>query len=186
MPLADQATSYVRVTFETERMPHSTELKRLLRAVDSLYYALLFAGEERYAGQAEVWHSWVKLGFATGLQEGPPGASEADRIRINTFSNSKELTFTVFAGSPSTVKRWIGLLNEIDEVRPELGGLEREKRVELLLADDVVRSQLADPVSAATASGPAEDAEHIDRAIRTALGALSYPIVKACRVSESA
>jgi hypothetical protein len=175
------ATTFV-VSFETQRMPHSTELKRLLRAVDCLYYALLFSGSEEYAGQDEVWRSWVKLGFGTGLQEGPPGAREDDRIRINTFSEGKQLTFTVSAGDPSTLHRWSELLREIDRIRPELAGLETDERVEKLLTQSTIDSELTGPVSGAIKSCSAEEVERIELATRTAMRALSYPIVTACTV----
>jgi hypothetical protein len=186
VPATNVATtsSKIAVTFESERMTNSTELKRLLRALDTLYYAMLFSGEPEYEQRPEVWHGWVRLGFATGLQEGPSGAEPADRIRVHTFSNSKELTFTVHDGRVATLERWVRVLKEIDRVRLATAEPDGGQRARQLRLNDLVRREVVEPVAAATKACATEDAERIERAVDTALATLTYPIVRACRVVQ--
>jgi hypothetical protein len=165
-------------------MAHSTELKRLLRALDCLYYALLFSGQEPYEGHPEVWRGWVEFGFGTGLQQGPPVAEDPDRIRISTFSDGKQLTFTVSEGNPRTLQRWTELLHEVERIRPGVAGMPSERRVDALLERGQATSALNDAVTAALAGSDAEDRARVESAIRTALGALTFPIVTACRITS--
>jgi hypothetical protein len=175
----------VKITFTTQRMTNSTELKRLLRAVESTYYFCLFTQEE-YAGRPEVWRTWAKLGFATGLQEAPPGAAEADRVRISTFSNQKELTFTAAAGSQRAAEHWLEVLREITARRAEVSSLAAADRAASLAGAAVIKERLIDPVDAAVAAIPPDERAVVLGARGQALASLSYPIISSCLVTEHA
>ena len=162
-------------------MPNSTELKRLLRALDCLYYANLFAGQKPYSEDPGVWRAWVEFGFGTGLQQGPPLAAGPDRIRISTFSDGKELTFTVAEGSPAALEGVLKVLRDVERIRPELAGPATD-RVQRLLERSQATIALTEAVSAAHADVDPVDRARIEEAIRTALIALTFPIVTACRV----
>ena len=94
--------------------------------------------------------------------------------------------FTVFAGRATTIERWVRVLEEVDRVRAETGDTDGGQRARQLRSNDVVRVEVAEPVAKATKACAAEDAERIERAVDTALAALTYPIVRACRVVEGA
>src|SRR5581483_11985870 len=108
------------VAFRTERMTNSTELKRLRRSLDTLYYALLFTESDTYARQSDVWRSWARMGFATGVQEAPPRAELTDRLRLDTFSDGKTLTFTVHPGNEVVVDGMVEVLREVELLRSEV------------------------------------------------------------------
>jgi hypothetical protein len=184
--MAEVSTRKAVVTFVTDRMPNSTELKRLLRALDCLYYASLFSGEEPYQRRPGVWRAWVDFGFGTGLQQGPPFADDPDRIKLSTFSNGKELTFTVSGGHPNAFNHWMEILQEVEQIRPELADVPGGDRVAALLARGEAVSHLSVAIAAALANTDPEDRSRVERAIRTALGALTFPIVKASRITAGA
>ena len=73
------------VVFDTVRMPHTTQFRRLERGTEELYYALVFT-TDAYQGRPEVWVSWVEMGFGVGLQEGPPDADLVADDRIERQS----------------------------------------------------------------------------------------------------
>lgn len=180
MATASRAVAGVR--FETARMPNSTELKRLLRALDCLYYAHLFTGQKPYNEDPDVWRAWVGFGFGTGLQQGPPVAAGPDRIRISTFSDGKELTFTVAGGDRQSLEGLLDVLREVEQVRPDLAGPGTD-RVQQLLERSPTTCALTEALTAALVEADPADRARIEEAVRTALVALTFPIVTACCVN---
>jgi hypothetical protein len=183
--MANPETTTARISFETERMPHSTELRRLLRSLETTYYLLLFANTDTYQGRTDVWQSWVQMGFRTGLQDGPPGAEVPDRIRFDTFSDRKTLTFTARGGREDNVDLWLTVLQDVDEARSTVAGLEAEDRAEKLVASDVVDHKLVEPLRKALVGLDADDAASLEGALRTALSSLTYPTVQRCVAAKS-
>jgi hypothetical protein len=180
------ANTIVRVSFRTDRMTNSTELKRLRRSLDTLYYALLFTESDTYQGRNDVWQTWARMGFATGVQEAPPGAERTDRLRLETFSDGKTLTFTVHPGNEVVVNGLVEVLREVELVRSDLASMSSDERAATLVANDVVNKRLVTPVLEATAELAQDDVAALQGALRTAMAALTYPVVLECTVAEEA
>jgi hypothetical protein len=173
----------IQVVFRTERMTNSTELKRLLRAVETTYYLSLFVQEE-YAQRPDVWRKWAHIGFATGLQEGPLEAYAADGLNLTTFTDGKTLTFTAKPGNLAAASEWVEVLEEVESLRQEVSNLSAAERSAVLSRVGRIKDRMIDAVGAAIAGIPADERDTINRGRDQALESLTFPIINVCAVSE--
>ena len=180
--MATDSAPVAVVRFQTERMPNSTELKRLLRALDCLYYAHLFTKQKPYNEDPHVWRAWVEFGFGTGLQQGPPVANGQDRISIRTYSDGKELSFTLAEGDRQSLEGLLDVLRDVEQLRHDLAGPNADRAQQLLERSAAV-SALNEALTAALVEADPADRARIEEAVRTALAALTFPIVTACDVN---
>jgi hypothetical protein len=170
-----------QVVFATERMTNSTELKRLLRAVESTYYLCLFSGDG-YDHQPDVWKRWARIGYATGLQESPLSCESNDWLKLSTFSDGKTLTFTATLGNAEAVLTCLDVLRQIDALRPDVQSLSGTARVEALLSSGRI-----DRIIGCVDSRIADLADHqrqtIQGARSHALQSLTFPIITRCLIT---
>jgi hypothetical protein len=170
-------TRTVQLVFDTVRMPHTTQFRRIERGVEELYYDLLFTSKTAYQDRPDVWASWVEMGFGVGLQEGPPGADRDDRIQISMRTQGKRMTLTASGGDDETRSQLSALLAHIETLRGALRGRDDSQRADHVVADERVAAQLVTPVT--TAIGQAglspADQQLLITALRRNLAALTHP-----------
>ena len=159
----------------------STQLLRFRKAVENLYYALLFSSEA-YTG-ANPWDSWAEMGFNIAIRSAPPAAKESDRLTVDTAPGR---TFEITASNSNRVAltRLSDLLQEIERARTKPGSAGGEARVEALLDNSGIQSRLVRPVRESlehqAASSQAADA--IWSTLRRGLSALTNSQIKSIRV----
>jgi hypothetical protein len=176
----------VRITFNTERMTNSTELRRLRRSLEWVYYATLFTTHDQYRSRTDVWLNWAQMGFGTGVQVGPPDAEREHRVHVVTDSRGKQLSFLATLEANDAADTWLSVLRQIEDIRPSVAERGDDERATALHDDDIIAKLLARPVASATAGLPEFERHRIGDGLRTALAALSYPIVVRSTIDEIA
>ena len=160
--------------FDTKRCLHTTQVFKLKKAVEHLYYFSLLTGSPKYAiniaggewgvdrftsspsssqrvGRTissieRLWASWVKMGFSTSLVEGPPEVARTDRVRTET---QPEARYTIIRAESSTVgaiKTIEQVLVGIDTLRSHFQNQDDSSRLQVLVGDSKVVQTLVDPV----------------------------------------
>jgi hypothetical protein len=175
----------LRIVVRSSRMPHTSQLWRVHRGIEELYYALLFARSGRYPDAHGAWRTWSEMGSSVGLREAPPAARREDRPVMSLRSDGKTVTVTASGGDPATVEQLARVVRRIAELRPGISGATEVERAEQLLADDELAADFRTPVaeSMRAAALPAEDAERLGAMIRRDLAALVYPDITAVDVT---
>jgi hypothetical protein len=135
-------TLAVELTFPSA--PISSLLKRINKGIEEFYYAKLFLTNDAYGG-AKIWRGWLDLGFHVAIFSPPPGVSAADRVRIRTKAPSRTPVLSAEASNADALKDLQSLLQQVDEIRPSLGGKSPDARVSALEDSDIGR-QLVGPV----------------------------------------
>ena len=172
----------VQLAFVTQRMTISSELKRLLRAVETTYYLCLFSSGS-YEGQHDGWGRWARIGFATGLQESPLPGESVDRLKVSTFSDGKSLTFTASGGNPDVWPDWLEVLRQVDNLRPEVQPLPGPERVQALIGSGRI-DRIIQPVDSQIAQRRDHERTTIEGARYHALESLTFPIITRSLITE--
>ena len=172
----------VQVAFVTERMTISSELKRLLRAVEATYYLCLFSGGS-YDGRDDGWGRWARIGFATGLQESPLPGESADRLKLSTFSDGKSLTFTARGGNADVWPDWLDVLRQVESLRPGVQSLPGPERVQALIGSGRI-DRIVQPVDSRISQRRDHERRTIEGARYHALESLTFPIIAQSLITE--
>lgn len=135
--MVSERTRTLRASFETSRMPHTTQFRRLQRGAEELYYFLLFTGD-RYQDRDDPWRLWSNAGFTTGLQASPPGADPGDEIVVSMQTDGKHITLSIFSGVEATITALAELLQRVEFLR--------KRPVDSAAVGDLAQTLLSDPV----------------------------------------
>jgi hypothetical protein len=166
----------MEVVFTTRRMPHTTQLWRMHRAIEDVYYLTLFSNASAYVDEPAVWQSWLGMGFSVGLREPPPGARSGDRVRTSVRSDGKTLTVTAAGGDAAALDRSASILRRVEELRSSANGHD-DARVDAVLRDEFLAAELLTPLREAMgrAALAPERADPFVDLVRRDLESLLYP-----------
>jgi len=134
----------LNITVHTSRMPHGSEFKRIQKAVEHLYYLVLFTEVPDYEDRDDTWESWHYVGTDLGVREAPTAAAVADRYVDSVHSGAREITIKA-TGNGKALERVAALLGNLKgagaELAPGLTG-----RFAELLAQSVTSLSVGDVV----------------------------------------
>ena len=145
--------STVNLTYDTKRMLYGTQLQRLYRGIEHLYYMLLFSKGPGYAGKVEPWISWAEIGLGYTIRSAPPGARESDRMLVTVWNptHSRQVNITASSSNEETTKELVELLNNVEKIRKSQSATTEDGRLEAVLKDPAISNMLVAPVERALA-----------------------------------
>ena len=126
--------------------PITTQMRRFDKGVEQFYYASLFSTSPAYANKADPWRSWLKMGFHLGLKDGPPDASQADRLEVTVRPDGKYFELQASSSNNAELQKLHTLLQSIEALRGSLAGKDGAARAKELVANDKIAQQLVKPV----------------------------------------
>jgi hypothetical protein len=124
-------TATLTVSIATTRMPHGSEFKRLHKAVEHLYYLVLFTSVPEYAGREDTWRSWLDVGTDAGVREAPKAVAAADRYVADVYSGARETRVTA-RGNAQALEQVAELVQSVSGAAAQLGGAVSGRFAELL------------------------------------------------------
>ena len=141
----------LEVAINSRRMPYSTLFSRWMKAPEHLYYFFLLSIHPSYAGDAEAWRSWIRMGFSLALRDGPPSA-KAHRLVMNAHHTPRRIVMSIEGGDADTMAELEKLIRTIDTLRPSLAGKEDQACGEALFSNALIDNQLVRPAKHAWAT----------------------------------
>jgi len=168
------ATDRLAVTVQTRRMPHGSEFKRIHKAVEHLYYLVLFSTAPDYRGRSETWESWLRIGTDLGVREAPHAVQPADRYVDSLYSGARETRITA-AGNGKVLEQVARLLKAVDALLPALAEQSAGERGSAALADATVQAEIAVPLASALRAAHlrGEDSDRLSDLLRQSLVSLT-------------
>jgi hypothetical protein len=139
-------TATLSVSVHTSRMPHGSEFKRIHKAVEHLYYLVLFTEAPEYAGRSDAWQSWLDVGTDLGVREAPKVVAPADRYVDSIYSGAREVRITV-RGNSQALDRVAQLLQSVRGAESQLAAAALPPRFQDLLRQSVASLSVGDIVS---------------------------------------
>jgi len=124
-------TATLTVSIRTTRMPHGSEFKRLHKAVEHLYYLVLFSEVPEYRGREDTWASWQEVGTDLGVREAPKVVARADRYVDSIYSGARETRITA-RGNAQALERVAELVQSVQGIPSQIGGSLSGRFAELL------------------------------------------------------
>jgi hypothetical protein len=172
------------VEIKTTTMATSTRMFRLLAGIEHLYYALLLAGDQARAENADTWRSWHEVGFHMDVKNPPAAVRDNEKVMVTLdLSGEPDLVINVEGGQPGAIAKLQALLREIDRARAQRGQESDAARLAAVKADPAVAGALLTPLhNALNNSGCALAVPDFDFAINRALTVLAHPEVTSLRV----
>jgi hypothetical protein len=132
----------LRIKVTTTKMPHTSELFGVVKAVEHFYYALLFSIGISYSGRPEPWRSWVEQGFSAAIRHPPPETADGDELMTSVRSDGKIVEITASTLNDEVLDKVAHLLAAVDAHRLATTG-ERQGRS----PSNDIQDQLLEPVS---------------------------------------
>jgi hypothetical protein len=108
-------TSTLTVSVRTSRMPHGSDFKRIHKAVEHLYYLVLFTTVEEYRGREDTWASWLEVGTDLGVREAPKVVQPADRYVASVYSGARETRISA-RGNTRALEHVARLLQDVSGI----------------------------------------------------------------------
>jgi hypothetical protein len=125
-----------------------TQQLRFNKGVEHLYYALLYSTDPAYQDNAEVWRSWLDIGFHLAVKVTPRGTRPQDALHVRYVSNGKAPEFHGAGGNPEVLKRLQQLIQDVDSLRATLAGMDADRKAQALVENPQVNTQLIAPLTA--------------------------------------
>jgi len=146
--------------FDTKRCLHTTQVFKLKKGVEHLYYFSLLTGTEQYRTQIaggirvgrtvasveRLWLSWVKMGFDTSLVEGPPEVARADWVRTETSPQARHTEIRAEAFNDDALRNVEKILKRAEAVRSQVEGKTPGERKTALAGDPEFQALLLNPL----------------------------------------
>lgn len=143
---SDQARS-LPVTVTTKRMVHGTQFKRICKALEHLYYLLLFSSVPTYQGRSDTWESWLAVGTDLAVRTPPSAVDSQDRYVDSVHSQPRDISIAV-KGNPEGLERLGLALRAIESVRATIADPGGDP-ANAALADPAVRESMVIPLESA-------------------------------------
>jgi hypothetical protein len=137
--------SELRIVVNCKSMLISTPFFRFCKGIEQFYYAMLFAAQPYAAQGASPWLSWMTIGFHVATREAPPGAAEADRIRVDTLAG-RTFEVRVNGSNRGALEKLRDLIAELDRVRKSLTADDEPGRLAEIHADRKIDALLMTPL----------------------------------------
>jgi hypothetical protein len=134
------------ITVRTSRMPHGSEFKRIHKAVEHLYYLVLFTAVPEYSGRADTWDSWLQVGTDLGVREAPKVVAPADRYVESVYSGAREVRISP-RGNAQALDRLVQLLRSVPGIEAQFAAAALPPRFHDLLRQSVASLSVGDVVS---------------------------------------
>ncbi len=177
----------IQVVIQNVEAPHSQRYFWQVKAIEHLYYALLFSSSGTYSKRAEPWRSWLQMGFGSWVRDPPPDVGDADRLHLTTRSEGKKVTVKGSSPRADVLETLRRILIQLAAAPvPSVDG-DAEARLEGALASKEVKSSLLQPVTACLRQNKlsAEETEAFDGMLRRSLRALTDPQVASMEITVS-
>ncbi len=133
----------------TRRMLRSTPFHRMTKAPERLYYIVLFSTSPAYASRAEVWRSWLQMGFILSMKDPPSEAAEADRLAWTVTSEGTRTAVHLSSPRGEVLETVRTVLQAVEAARPTLAGKDGAAKARALLASKPVSERVLGPASRA-------------------------------------
>ena len=143
----DQTTS-LSVSVATRRMLHGTQFKRICKAVEHLYYVILFSSVPTYRGRPGVWESWLSVGTDLAVRIPPSGVAREDQYLDSVHSQPREVSIVVH-GNRDAIGELCRALQAIDSARASIAASGEELLAATALGDTAVHDSLVGPLESA-------------------------------------
>jgi hypothetical protein len=127
-------------------MPHGSQFKRIHKAVEHLYYLVLFTSVPEYAGRSDTWESWLQVGTDLGVREAPKVVAPADRYVDSIYSGAREVRITP-RGNAQALDRLAQLLRSVPGIEAQFAAAGLPPRFHDLLRQSVASLSVGDVVS---------------------------------------
>lgn len=124
-------TATLDVTVRTSRMPHGSEFKRIHKAVEHLYYLVLFSQVPEYKDRKDTWQSWLETGTDLGVREAPRGVARQDRYVESIYSGPREIRIKA-RGNAQALEQLSELVQNVRAAEQQLQGSVSGRFAELL------------------------------------------------------
>jgi len=167
----------IRLTVIMSRMPHTTEFFRVVKSLEHMYYALLFATETPYAERPRRWRHWIDQGFSAAIRSAPPDVEEQDRIRTTVHSDKRLVEVVGFSENGTVLAKVAHVLSLIDAQRRSSSATQVEPSDEIVAA-------LFHPVQESLAASALEstDAAAVLNVLNRGVKSLLYPDITSINV----
>jgi hypothetical protein len=162
----------ILVVIENSETPHSQKFAWQVKAVENVYYALLFSSQIEYTDRPSVWQSWISMGFEPYVKEPPTESAAKDRLELSARCKGRRVE--IRASGPGEILAKLGaLLRAVAPMAPDGSTDPRRSSPVMDLAE--IDEGLLGPVRAAmaqSASTPRDvaEVEHMMRRCLRALG----------------
>ena len=177
----------LRVTVNHELAPISSQLLRLSKATEQLYYTLLYTGKPAYKNKGEAWRKWHAIGFHMAVKSPPPATADSDKIKVSLRSDGKAQEITVENGDRAVVAKLETLIRDLDTARKGLAGKDDASKAETMLANQAIAEQVVKPLMDALKSNALRDdeIEAYMNMLRRGLLAFSHDLVTTIQISSN-
>jgi hypothetical protein len=142
------------ITVRTSRMPHGSEFKRIHKAVEHLYYLVLFTSVPEYTGRTDTWDAWLQVGTDLGVREAPKVVAPADRYVDSIYSGTREIRITA-QGNAQALARLEDLVQSPATIEAQFEAASLPPRFRELLRQSVASLSVGDVVSISVAAAVA-------------------------------
>ncbi|HEV7679162.1 MAG TPA: hypothetical protein VGQ42_11390 [Candidatus Dormibacteraeota bacterium] len=139
------------ITVRTSRMPHGSEFKRIHKAVEHLYYLVLFTAVPEYSGRSDTWESWLQVGTDLGVREAPKVVAPADRYVESIYSGAREVRITP-RGNAQALERLDALVESPATIEARFQTASLPPRFQALLRQSVASLTVSDVVGISVAA----------------------------------
>jgi hypothetical protein len=171
----------LRIKVTTTKMPHTSELFGVVKAVEHFYYALLFSNGISYSGRPEPWRSWVEQGFSAAIRHPPPETGDGDELVTSVRSDGKIIEITASSPNDGVLDKLAHLLAAVDAHRLAITGQRQGTS-----PSNEIREQLLEPVSERLGSSGVDSrvSHAVTEMLSVGLRSLTYRDVKSIEVSS--
>ena len=160
------------IEITTTRMVDGTTFKRLVKAIERLYYLTLFSASDR-PSPADDWQSWLDVGTHLTVRSAPLTADN-DRYVGSVHISSRSVTIKA-TGDSATLETLAGVIAGIGDARATEALPER--------VDDLVRVRVEKSLGRGASATVARE---IRRLIDDSVAVLTLPVVEKIHVELSA
>ena len=135
------------VSMDTKKVLFGTQMKRIQKGIEHLYYLLLFSTAPAYSKSADPWHLWYHQGTEQVVRVPPPGARQPDRYLDSLRYEARALHITALSSNKDTFAKLDTVLAEIDNLRLSLAGKPDADKLKDLLSSKRIAETLVAPVT---------------------------------------
>jgi hypothetical protein len=169
------------ITIEHERNATTSRFRQVDKGVENLYYLLLLSSDA-YAGEADRWKRWSRMGFGLMVREAPRSARPEDRVLLDTDpSSARRVPISLRGGNAEVVDELLALVTAADRERHKLSHLDEAARTDAIIASEALQDGLVVRLdrALADASVDAYDTAEFHRILRDAILVLTEDNVAA-------
>lgn len=155
----ENSIAELRLVLRTSRMLYNTQFKRAEKAIEHLYYLLLFSGKNSAYQGHSPWQSWIETGVDNAVREPPMIVPSSERVRVSTFFSARAVEVALDSSSAETLSQMEQLFLRIEIIRPTLRDCDPPSRLRKVVHDNWVAERLITPLTGALRAAKLNESE---------------------------